>query len=202
MYEGCVRLKVGFNGVGEQLNWRSAPDIALVVEQSNRCAAIDNTRRENRLRNGFHARHSPLGAMVPPMRTIVNGLLTRKGCVLLVRRAPHRAFYPRLWSFPGGHVESNETLPDALVRELREEVGISPTTYTHMGVIIDPHTPPSDLAAYHMYWIVSWEGGEPTILGDEHTELAWVPLKAAATVPDLALEEYRPLFMKLALLHH
>lgn len=43
--------------------------------------------------------------------------------VLLARRSPHRAAYPSRWSFPGGHVEHHETLTDALIRELREEVG-------------------------------------------------------------------------------
>jgi 8-oxo-dGTP diphosphatase len=132
------------------------------------------------------------------MRDVVNGLLVRKGSVLLAKRAPQRATYPRLWSFPGGHVEENETLSDALVRELREEIGITPTTYTCIGVITDPSTPASDPITYHMYCIVAWEGGEPTMLGDEHSELAWMPFEAAASVPDLALQDYRALLNKLS----
>jgi 8-oxo-dGTP diphosphatase len=132
------------------------------------------------------------------MRTIVNGLLTLKGRLLLAKRGPHRASYPRLWTFPGGHVEANETLPGALVRELREEIGISPTAYTYIGAITDPNTPPSDRVTYHMYSVTAWEGGEPTLRGDEHSELAWIALEAAASMRDLALEEYRALFKKLA----
>ena len=53
------------------------------------------------------------------MRNIVNALFLRDGMVLLARRGPHRSAYPDRWSFPGGHVEQDETLTEALVREVR-----------------------------------------------------------------------------------
>jgi 8-oxo-dGTP diphosphatase len=131
------------------------------------------------------------------MRTIVNGLLVREGSVHLAKRSPHRKSYTGLWRFPGGHVEQKETLTEALVRELREEIGITLTTYTHLSSIKDPNTPPSDPIVYHMYRVTSWEGGEPVIIGDEHSELTWKTFDAAAAIPDLALQEYRNLFTKL-----
>jgi ADP-ribose pyrophosphatase YjhB (NUDIX family) len=47
-------------------------------------------------------------------RVIVNAILIRDGAVLLAKRSAHRKAYPGLWSFPGGHVESGETLDAAL----------------------------------------------------------------------------------------
>jgi 8-oxo-dGTP diphosphatase len=68
------------------------------------------------------------------MRNIVNALLMQEGTVLLARRSPQRKAYPGLWSFPGGHVEENETLVEALIRELLEEVGVTPTRYACLGL--------------------------------------------------------------------
>jgi 8-oxo-dGTP diphosphatase len=118
----------------------------------------------------------------------------RDGKVLLVRRSPHRGAYPGRWSFPGGHVEPHETLTEALIREIREELAVAPTSFSFLGSIKDPHATEADPATYHMYSVTAWEGGEPTLLGDEHTELYWFAPAAAIALPDLALEEYRPLF--------
>ena len=133
------------------------------------------------------------------MRNIVNAVLLRGNQVLLARRSPQRKAYGGLWSFPGGHVEPGETFEEALVRESREEIGILPITHTALGSIADPNTPSVLPAVYHMYAVTSWEGGEPAIMDNEHTALEWFTLEAAVELPDLALEEYRPLFRKLML---
>ena len=103
-----------------------------------------------------------------------------------------------MWSFPGGHVEKGERLAKALNRELREEIGVTPIDYKLLGSIADPNTTADDSATYHLYAIVAWRGGEPKLIGDEHTELRWFEREAAMSLPDLALEEYRPLLAKLA----
>lgn len=131
------------------------------------------------------------------MRDIVNALIMRNGSVLLARRSAERNAYPGLWSFPGGHVERGETLVEALVREMREEVGITPTTFTYLGSISDPKEQ-SNPAAYHMFAISAWDGGEPTMIGVEHTAIAWFTLASAIALPDLALDAYRMLFSRLA----
>ena len=127
------------------------------------------------------------------MRNIVNALFVRDGMVLLARRGPHRSAYPDRWSFPGGHVEQDETLTEALVREVREEVGVTPTTFSFLGPISDSNTSGTDPATYHMYVVSAWDGGDPALVGDEHTELGWFTPVAASVLPDLALEEYRSL---------
>jgi mutator protein MutT len=127
------------------------------------------------------------------MRHIVNALLMRERAVLLALRAPHRHAYPDRWSFPGGHVEANETLDEALIRELREEIGITPTQYLALKTIPDPNAPAADPVTYHMYAVMAWDGGEPTMTGDEHTALGWFAPNEAASLAGLALEEYRSL---------
>lgn len=57
------------------------------------------------------------------MTQVVAGILERDGKILICRR---RADQPHAlkWEFPGGKIEAGESPDDALVRELREELGI------------------------------------------------------------------------------
>ena len=53
----------------------------------------------------------------------VAGVLKRGNKVLLATRPPNK-IYAGHWEFPGGKLENNETVLSALIRELKEEVGI------------------------------------------------------------------------------
>ena len=61
------------------------------------------------------------------MTTVVAGILQENGKVLICQR---RADQPHAlkWEFPGGKVEAGESPEAALVRELREELGIESET--------------------------------------------------------------------------
>ena len=129
------------------------------------------------------------------MRHIVNGLLVSEGKVLLARRSKERAAYPDLWSFPGGHLEAQETLSAALIRELSEEIGIIPGESRLVAEFEDPNGG-SNPATYYLYVISRWEG-TPTIRDQEHSKLQWFGFSDAAQLPDLALSAYRAVFLAL-----
>jgi 8-oxo-dGTP diphosphatase len=57
------------------------------------------------------------------MTVVAAALAAQDGRVLLQQRAPGRAM-AGLWEFPGGKVDPGELPEGALVRELREELGI------------------------------------------------------------------------------
>jgi mutator protein MutT len=54
---------------------------------------------------------------------VVAGIVRRNGRILITRRLDN-VDLGNLWEFPGGKVESGETLEIALQREIREELGI------------------------------------------------------------------------------
>lgn len=57
------------------------------------------------------------------MTRVVAGILERDGRILIGRRRADQA-HPLKWEFPGGKLDAGESPEEALVRELREELGI------------------------------------------------------------------------------
>jgi 8-oxo-dGTP diphosphatase len=55
--------------------------------------------------------------------TVAAGIIVDAGRILVARRSPSR-HCGNLWEFPGGKLEPGETAEQALVRELREELGV------------------------------------------------------------------------------
>ena len=63
----------------------------------------------------------------PTMIVAAAALVDAEGRVLLQQRSPGRQM-AGLWEFPGGKLEKQELPEEALVRELREELGIETDT--------------------------------------------------------------------------
>jgi 8-oxo-dGTP diphosphatase len=57
------------------------------------------------------------------MMQVVAAVIEREGRILIGRRTAAQS-HPLKWEFPGGKVEPGETPPQALARELEEELGI------------------------------------------------------------------------------
>jgi 8-oxo-dGTP diphosphatase len=58
-----------------------------------------------------------------PTLVVAAALVDGAGRVLLQQRSPHRSM-AGMWEFPGGKVEEGELPETALIRELKEELGI------------------------------------------------------------------------------
>lgn len=51
-------------------------------------------------------------------------ILNDYGQILLQKRSGNKKNYPNMWALCTGHVEKNEDIQDAAIRELKEELGI------------------------------------------------------------------------------
>jgi 8-oxo-dGTP pyrophosphatase MutT (NUDIX family) len=122
----------------------------------------------------------------------------RDGLVLLVKRASHKTWYPNHWDLVGGHVEPGESVEAALVREAQEEVGLTPVRFRWIAELSELQTSDDFRTRYHVYAVTAWEGGEPTLLGDEHTAMQWVTASEASTLEGIAHPQYLHVFRELS----
>ena len=114
-------------------------------------------------------------AEVTARPVVVAAALLRDGAVLAAQRTRPPELAGR-WELPGGQVEPGESEPDALARELREELGADVRVTGRLGtdlpvgaVVLRVHT--AELVA-----------GSPEPQPLEHEALRWV---GAADVPDV-----------------
>ncbi len=92
-----------------------------------------------------------------------------RGRILLARRTEGRDL-AGLWEFPGGKVDPGETPEQALVRELREELGIE--ARVGAPVIAVPQQYPDKRLCLDVRRIEAWSGA---VKGLDGQALVWVP---------------------------
>ncbi|MGE5547609.1 MAG: NUDIX hydrolase [Solirubrobacterales bacterium] len=113
----------------------------------------------------------------------VLAMVVRDGKVLLVRRG--REPNAGIWGLPGGLVDLGEGIPEAAVRELREETGVE----AEAGAIVDVFdavTRDGEGRVRYHYVLIAvqcrWLAGEPTA-GDDAAEAGWFSPADLAGMP-------------------
>ncbi len=122
----------------------------------------------------------------PAAKTVLvsAGIVIEDGRVLLSRRKAggHLA---GAWEFPGGKVEAGEDPRDALVRELREELGIDVT----VGDIVEctfHHYADAQKSVLLLFFTATRRAGSPAPSALDVAEIRW------AAPADLRDEEFPP----------
>lgn len=94
------------------------------------------------------------------------------------RRGP---FYADCWEFPGGKVEPGESLPDAVVREMNEELSTGVFLEAQVARIVIPVRPPqTGRAAINLF---RGTFSLPPLVGVAHTAGAWLTPAEIRSIP-------------------
>ena len=108
------------------------------------------------------------------MVEVVAALIRRGGKFLICQRPAHKA-RGLLWEFVGGKVEPGETGGQALIRECREELGV---TISVGEVFMDVVHEYPDLSVHLTLYSALIAEGEPQLL--EHNDIRWITPREAA----------------------
>ena len=118
----------------------------------------------------FNPDSTPAPGSLPTLLVVAVALVDGDGRVLLAQR-PEGKSLAGLWEFPGGKVDPGETPEAALVRELREELGIDTTASCLAPFTFASHRYETFHLLMPLYVCRVWEG---TVTAKEGQKLTWV----------------------------
>ncbi len=102
-------------------------------------------------------------------KAIVHGKDER---ILLIKRAPDASTDPGRWDLPGGKMDYGETIRDTLVREVREETGLT----VKVGPVVHIcHFTKEPFWVTCVTFACDYDGGKVQ-LSEEHVDFAWIEL--------------------------
>ena len=107
-------------------------------------------------------------------------MLRADGREFLLAQRPEGKVYAGYWEFPGGKVEPGESVRDALIRELQEELGITVTACSPW--LTRQFTYPHATVRLNFWRVTAWDGEIGITAPLEHSAVEWQRTGEAATV--------------------
>lgn len=89
-------------------------------------------------------------------------------------RCEHDLLYPSCWTLPGGRVEKGESLKLAIVREVKEELGLDLNDFRLFRTVVE--NTPDEIVERYIFWGNISERAEDLKLG-EGVDLKYFALK-------------------------
>ena len=116
-------------------------------------------------------------------------LQNENGEFLLASRPPNKP-WAGWWEFPGGKLEEGESAENALIRELQEELGVTPThiqpwlarTFDYPEHSQNGHDSAAKTVKLHFFFVTKWQG---ELLGLENQQLNWQNANNISVLPIL-----------------
>jgi 8-oxo-dGTP diphosphatase len=123
-------------------------------------------------------------------------MLRADGQEFLLAQRPEGKVYAGYWEFPGGKVEPGESVREALIRELQEELGITVTACSPW--LTRQFTYPHATVRLHFWRVTAWDGEIGITAPLEHAAVNWEKCgKSASVTPILPAND--PILKALSL---
>ena len=106
--------------------------------------------------------------------------------VLLICRAKEP--FKDCWAFPGGYVNIDEVIDNAVYRELKEETNISNVSLKRFDVFDAPDRDPRERTVSVVYYGFINESHVPIKAGDDAKDAKWFPVNK---LPELAFDHFK-----------
>lgn len=154
--------------------------VASSLEQFITKASFEQLREEHAFVDRYRAAWDE--APYAPTFVTVDAVVVQSGHVLLVERGARPG--KGQWALPGGFINAQETLKEAMLRELKEEtkikvpVAVLRGSIAGEGVFDDPHRSARGRTITHAFYVrLPPETALPKVKGsDDAKTAAWVPL--------------------------
>ena len=103
--------------------------------------------------------------------------------VLLIRRADEP--FKDCWAFPGGFVNIDEVIDDAVYRELEEETNISNVSLKRFDIFDAINRDPRERTVSVVYYGLINDSNEPVKAGDDAKDAKWFSIN---NLPELVFD--------------
>lgn len=113
---------------------------------------------------------------------VVECLIVKDQKVLLLKRSETSKKFPGYWIGPGGHVDENEDVLSAAIREVEEETGvkIGASKISLKAVAIGNHSDRNETYLVH-YFLIHLDSDQKIIDSDEGGSF-WIPIQEVLTM--------------------
>ena len=112
--------------------------------------------------------------------------------VLLIKRGHYP--YEGMWALPGGFVDMEETLEEAIVRELEEETGLKNLELRQLHAFSEIYRDPRGRNISINFWGIADPDNISVEGGDDATDARWFPVDQ---MPELAFDHHKVIKMAL-----